>query len=224
MVVNSFGDTTEGEKIWQQITQALNDIENAGDYKEGLKILNQVSNWGIGSYGKNTTIERNLIYNLRRLCYEQLVNPNVTTEYSTPNQRNIAILSSFFDNSEYSIYENVKLGDTEIGGFIKAKTEGYSLNGKSFTINNKLSTAAFSDQGYISEFINDLVNNKIKIKAGPNAGKTIYDLVLEKANSTEYSLLGVEDTQQDYVSRKHVVGFTRPKFEVSQKVKDIQNV
>lgn len=222
LVVNSFGDITEGQKVWGQIIESLNNIEQAGDYKEGLKILNQQSNWGVGSYGKNTTIERNLIYNLRRLCYEQLVNPNVTTEYSTPNQRNIAILSSFFDNSEYSIYENVKLGDTEIGGFMKAKTEGYSLNGKSFIINNKLSTAAFSDSGYISDFIDDLVNDKIRIKLGPKAGDTIEDLILENANPTDYSLLGLpESTQENYVTRKHVVGFTKPKFEISQKVKDI---
>ena len=112
------------------------------------------------------------------------------------------MLSSFFDNSEYSIYENVKLGDTEIGGFMKAKTEGYSLNGKSFIINNKLSTAAFSDQGYISEFINDLVNNKIKIKAGSNVGKTIQDLVLEKANSIEKYLNEIERKYESLIKEK----------------------
>ena len=224
MVVNSFGDTTEGEKIWQQITQALNDIENAVDYKEGLKILNQVSNWGIGSYGKNTTIERNLIYNLRRLCYEQLVNPNVATEYSTPSERNIAILSNFFDSSEYSIYENVKLGDTEIGGFMKAKTEGYSLYGKPFIINNKLSTSAFSDSGYIAAFIDNLVNNQIRIKSGQYAKKTIYDLLLENADYIAFSLLGITSNEQDdYFTGRHVVGNVSFKPEVSSKVKDIQD-
>ena len=224
MVVSSFGDVTEGEKIWQQIVQALNDIENAGDYKEGLKILNQVSNWGIGSYGKNTTIERNLIYNLRRLCYEQLVNPTVTTEYAKSNDRNIAILSSFFDNSEYSIYENVKLGDNEIGGFITAKTEGYSLQGKPFIINNKLSTSAFSDSGYIADFIDDLVNNQIKIKGGYYAGKTIYDLLLANAKYGSFSRLGISNSEQDdYFSGKHIVGNASFTPQISSKVKDIQD-
>ena len=224
MVVNSFGDVTEGEKIWQQIVQALNDIENAGDYKEGLKIINQVSNWGIGSYGKNTTIERNLIYNLRRLCYEQLVNPTVTTEYAKSNDRNIAILSSFFDNSEYSIYENVKLGDNEIGGFITAKTEGYSLQGKPFIINNKLSTSAFSDSGYITDFIDDLVNNQIKSKGGYYVGKTIYDLLLKNATYKSFSYLGISYAEQnDYFTGKHIVGNDSFKIEISSKVKDIQD-
>ena len=77
---------------------------------------------------------------------------------------------------------------------MKAKTEGYSLNGKSFIINNKLSTAAFSDSGYISDFIDDWVNDKIRIKLGQKAGDTIEDLILENANPTDYSLLGLPES------------------------------
>nr|DAR62476.1 MAG TPA: hypothetical protein [Bacteriophage sp.] len=81
------------------------------NYKQGTKILQTTENWGKGSLGKDTTVERNLIYILRYICFPDAYNAeSAGGKFVESNV--YKIIKGIYSRSGYSIYENVKMDNS----------------------------------------------------------------------------------------------------------------
>ena len=216
-IVTNFFD----EKVWQHVQETVDKISALDtNYKQGTKILQTTENWGKGSLGKDTTVERNLIYILRYICFTDAY--NAESAGSKFIESNVyEIIKGIYSRSGYSIYENVKMDNSnQLGDFNFAATDGYKLNGGNFTVNNKITPSAYTEgeDNFLNEFIDHIVNNEVYIQYGPEQGKTIKDLCDEylSTGKANFQLLGSNPIENSYYTGKK-------KFTVGKKTESLKN-
>ena len=189
------------QETWEKFKQAIDSIESVGrDYIKGTQILNTTENWGKGSFGKDTTVERNLIYMLRYICFPDTFDPKTAGSKFAESQ-DFQTFKSIFNNSKYKIRENIKIdSDNNLGDFNYAKINGYTVNGKDLVVGNKITTSAYLDTSSVEEFLNKVIQQTYTQFTKNGASKSIEDLALNayKTGKANWFNLGGSKVLRDY--------------------------
>ena len=223
-----------GNEVYDKFINTISAIEaTKQDYKKGAKILGTTENWGRGSYGKNTTVERNLIYMLRYICFPDAYDPKLAgTKFVESKDFNK--IKTIFNNSKYKVRENVKMdSDKMLGDFHYAKVINYAINGKPILVQNKITTSTYKDVDSITKIIDKFVQG-VSIKYGDQVGNTIEDLAEQTKDNPNnhvipwYLLSGNLVFRDYYTGKKHFSlgtseGDTQESFNPSDKYTKLQN-
>lgn len=188
------------QETWEKFKQAIDSIESTGrDYKKGTQILNTTENWGRGSFGKDTTVERNLIYMLRYICFPDAYDAKLAGSKFVESQ-DFQEFRAIFNSSKYEIRENVKIdSDHSLGDFNYAKINGYTIKGKDIEVGNKITTSAYLDTSSLEEFLSKVVNQTYT-QFSKDPKKSIEDLAEEayKTGAAKWYNLGGPLVLRDY--------------------------
>ena len=188
------------QETWEKFKQAIDSIESTGrDYKKGTQILNTTENWGRGSFGKDTTVERNLIYMLRYICFPDAYDAKLAGSKFVESQ-DFQDFRSIFNRSQYKIRENIKIDtDHSLGDFNYAKINGYTIKGKDIEVGNKITTSAYLDTSSMEEFLSKVVEQTYT-QFSKDPKKSIEDLAAEayRTGTSNWYNLGGPLVLRDY--------------------------
>lgn len=206
------------QETWEKFKQAIDSIESTGrDYKKGTQILNTTENWGRGSFGKDTTVERNLIYMLRYICFPDAYDAKLAGSKFVESQ-DFQDFRSIFNRSQYKIRENIKIDtDHSLGDFNYAKINGYTIKGKDIEVGNKITTSAYLDTSSLKEFLNKVVEQTYT-QFSKDPKKTIEDLAAEayRTGGARWNYLGGPLVLRDYYTgaKKFTLSGSSQKVEI----------